>query len=339
MNQRSENPIPTAIAGSLVALAALAAALQVLFLASGPAAGQAFWREDAPKIPMAPTWLAEKALLQPYSPPRTPEGVPDLQGVWGAPGGDGLSYLEDHEYVDITTPAQETFVSDPPDGKVPYTPWALAKRNEIFAGLGRGWPGESGDRLYSSPQSYCLYFMPEFSFEEVEIVQQAGAVIMLGAVGFRVIPTDGRPQMNDSAKFWYGTSRGRWEGDTLVVEVTNLNGKGWFDSTGHFYSGNTRMIERWSLADADTMDYEVTIEDPTIYARPWKMNFPKRRPGTGPQARGVRLPGAVSAGAAPIEDPYANEYWEVGCYEGNAPSAASLRALGFQWFRGVLPPP
>lgn len=328
-----------AIAGSLAALVALAVALQVLFLASKPAAGQAFWREDAPKIPMAPTWLAEKALLPPFSPPRTPEGVPDLQGVWGAPGGDGLSYLEDHEYVDITTPAQETFVSDPPDGKVPYTPWALSKRNEILAGLGRGWPGESGERLYSSPQSYCLYFMPEFSFEEVEIVQQAGAVIMLGAVGFRVIPTDGRPQMNDSAKFWYGTSRGRWEGDTLVVEVTNLNGKGWFDSTGHFYSGNTRMIERWSLADADTMDYEVTIEDPTIYARPWKMNFPKRRPGTGLQARGVRLPGAVSAGAAPIEDPYANEYWEVGCYEGNAPSAASLRALGFQWFRGVFPPP
>ena len=180
--------------------------------------------------------------------------------------------------------------------------------------------------------------MPEFSFEEVEIVQQPGAVIMLGATGYRVIPTDARAPFDENAKFWFGISRGRWEGDTLVVEVTNLNGKSWFDSTGHFFSENTRMIERLRLADADTIDYEITIEDPTIYASPWKMNFPKRRPGTGPQTRGSRIPGAVVAGAGQFEDPYANEYWEVACYEGNGPSAASLRALGFQWFRGVNPP-
>ena len=86
--------------------------------------------------------------------------MPDLQGVWGGAGGDGTSYLEDHEFVDVTTPAQESFVSDPPDGKVPYTPWAMAKRNEILAGLARGWPGESGERLYSSPASFCLNRMP-----------------------------------------------------------------------------------------------------------------------------------------------------------------------------------
>ena len=161
---------------------------------------------------MAPAWLAEKATLPPYDPPLTPEGVPDLQGVWGAPGGDGLSYLEDHEYIDVTTPAQETFISDPPDGRVPYTPWAMARRNEILAGLARGWPGESGERLYASPNSYCLYFMPEFSFEEVEIVQQPGKVIMLGANGYRVIPTDARPPFDENAKFWFGISRGRWGG-------------------------------------------------------------------------------------------------------------------------------
>ena len=338
MSHRKRHRIFTTITAPTATLLALAVAIKVLFLAPGSAAGQAFWREDAPKIPMAPTWLAEKALLPPYSPPRTPEGVPDLQGVWGASGGDGLSYLEDHEYIDVTTPAQETFISDPPDGKVPYTPWAMARRNEILSGLARGWPGESGERLYASPSSYCLYFMPEFSFEEVEIVQQPGKVIMLGATGYRVIPTDARPPFEEKAKFWFGISRGRWEGDTLVVEVTNLNGKSWFDSTGHFFSENTRMIERLRLADADTIDYEITIEDPTIYARPWKMNFPKRRPGTGPQTRGSRIPGAVAAGAGQFEDPYADEYWEVACYEGNGPSAASLRELGFQWFRGITPP-
>ena len=323
---------------TLATIAASTAALWAVLLAPGPAAGQAFWREDAPKIPMAPTWLAEKAKLPPYSPLRTPEGVPDLQGEWGGPGGDGLSYLEDHEYVDITTPAQETFVSDPPDGKVPYTPWGMAKRNEILAGLGRGWPGESGERLYASPGSFCLGYMPMFSFDGLEIVQQPGVVIMLGAEGYRVIPTDGRAPIGEKAKFWFGNSRGRWEGDTLVVEVTSLNGRGWFDSTGHYYSENTRMTERWTLVDADTIDYELTIEDPTIYARPWTMNFPRRRPGTSPNAVGVRIPSAVAADAPPVQDPYANEVWEDGCYEGNSGGAASIRALGFEWFRGVTPP-
>ena len=168
------------------AVTALMVVIGVLLLAPGPAGGQAFWREDTPKIPMAATWLAEKAELPPYNPPRTSEGVPNLQGVWGGAGGDGLSYLEDHEYVDVTTPAQESFVSDPPNGKIPYTPWGLAKRNEILAGLGRGWPGESGERLYSSPASFCLNFMPRFSFSELEIVQQPGSVIMLGEEGYRV---------------------------------------------------------------------------------------------------------------------------------------------------------
>ncbi len=322
---------------TFAAVSALTVVVWGLLLAPGPVAGQAFW-EDAPKLPMAPTWLEEKAELPPYSPPRTPDGVPDLQGVWGGSGGDGLSYLEDHEYVDVTTPAQETFVSDPADGRVPYTPWGLARRNEILAGLGRGWPDESDERLYSSPAAFCLNFMPRFAFSVVEIVQQPGAVIMLGEDGYRVIPTDARPPISENVKFWFGNSRGRWEGDTLVVEVTSLNGRGWFDSTGHYFTENTRMTERWRLADANTVDYEITIEDPTVYTRPWKMNFPRRRPGTGPNTRGSRIPSAVAANAPPVEDPYANEVWEDACYEGNREGPASLRALGFKWFRGVTPP-
>ena len=323
---------------TLAAVTPWTVVLCILMVAPEPATGQAFWREDTPKIPMAPSWLAVKAELPPYNPPRTPHGVPDLRGVWSGPGGDGLSYLEDHEYVDITTPAQETFVSDPPDGKVPYTPWGLVKRNEILAGLARGWPGESDERLYSSPGAFCLNYMPAFSFSELEIVPQPGAVILLSEEGFRVIRTDGRPPIGESAKFWFGNSRGRWEGDTLVVEVTNLNGMGWFDSTGHYYTENARMTERWTLVDANTIDYALTIEDATIYTEPWTMNFPRRRPGTGPGTTGTRLPSAVSVDAPRAQDPYANEVWEVGCYEGNMGGAASIRALGFEWFKGVFPP-
>ena len=323
----------------LAAITALTVVLWVLLLAPGPAAGQAFWPKDTPKLPMAKTWLAEKEKLPPYSPRRTPDGVPDLQGVWGGAGGDGASFLEDHEYIDVTTPAQESFVSDPPDGKVPYTAWALAKRNEIRAGLARGWPGESGQRLHVSPGSFCLDWMPNISFGGQEIIQKPGYVMMLSGDTYRVIPTDGRSHISQNAKFWFGNSRGRWDGDTLVVEVTNLNGRGWFDSTGQFYTDNTRLIERWKLVDANTIDYEVTIEDPTIYTRPWKMNFPKRRPGTGPGARGRPIPNAAAANAPPApKDPYASESWEAACYEGNTEGPARIRALGFKWFKGVTPP-
>ena len=322
----------------VAAVTALTIVLWVLLLAPGPAAGQAFWPKETPKLPMAKTWIAQKAKLPPYTPPRTPDGVPDLQGVWSGPGGDGTSFLEDHEYVDVTTPSQESFVSDPPDGKVPYTPWALAKRKEILAGLARGWPGESGERLYVSPASFCLNAMPGISFDAQEIVQKPGSVIMLSDDAYRVVPTDGRPAISQNAKLWFGNSRGRWEGDTLVVEVTSLNGKAWLDSTGQFYSENTRMVERWRLVDANTIDYEVTIEDPTIYTRPWKISFAKRRAGTGPRGapRGV----SVTSSLAPAtnNDPYANELWETACYEGNTESMQGIRSAGYKWFTGVTPP-
>ncbi len=311
-----------------------------LLAVPGPGLGQAFWADDGTTLPGAPSWQREKAELPPYSPPRTPDGVPDLQGIWGGGSADGTSYLEEHEYLDATTPAQESFISDPSDGRVPYTPWGMEKRNEILVGLVQGWSDSEDEqaRLYSSPFAYCLDFMPMFSFETIEIVQRPSAVIMLAGTTYRVVPTDGRDAMNDDVKFWFGSSRGHWEGDTLVVEVNNLNGLGWFDMSGLYYTENTRMVERWTRVHDDTIDYEVTIEDPSVYTQPWKMNFAKRRPGTGPNTRGSRVPGAVTLNARSVENPYAGERWEAACYEGNAPSVRALRELGFQWFRGVHPP-
>ena len=301
------------------------------------AAGQAFYPPNTPKFPQAKTWVAQKAKLPPYQAPRTPDGVPNLQGVWGGPVGGGNDDIEEHGYVDVTTPPQESYISDPPDGKVPYTPWALARRNEIRAGLSRGWPGESGQRLYSDPASFCMVGMPRSSFGGQEIVQKPGYVILVTANTYRVIPTDGRPAASQSAKSFFGTSLGRWDGDTLVVEVTGLNGLTWLDSAGNFISENTRLVERWKLVDANTIDYEITIEDPTIYTRPWKMTYPKRRAGTP----AVNLAGGTTAAAAASvvrNDPYAREYWEQTCTEGNLENVAILKQLGFKWFNGVTPP-
>ena len=172
-----------------------------------------------------------------------------------------------------------------------------------------------------------------------EIIQKPGAVIILSNSDWhRVIPTDGRPPVGQNAKFWFGDSRGHWEGDTLVVEVTNLNGKGWFDYAGTFATENTRLVERWRLTDADTIDYEVTVEDPTIFTRPWTMNYPKRREGTEPTGGPRALPGATSGLPSVTNDPYAKEVWEEACFEGNRENTITLHALGFKWFKGVTPP-
>jgi hypothetical protein len=323
------------------AFTTLTAVLFILVL-PGRGGAQAFYPPGTPKFPQAKTWMAQKAKLPPYKAPRTPDGVPDLQGVWGGPVGGGNDDIEEHGYVDVTTPPQESYVSDPPDGKVPYAPWALARRNEIRAGLARGWPGETGARLYSDPTSFCMVGMPRSSFGAQEIVQKPGYVILLTANTYRVIPTDGRPHVAQSAKSFFGNSRGHWEGDTLVVEVTGLNGKTWFDSAGNYLSENTRLVERLRLVDANTIDYEVTVEDPTIYTRPWKMTYPKRRAGTPVAAGAGAVAGGVTAATAAAvprnNDPYAREYWEQTCIEGNLENVVLLKKLGFKWFAGVTPP-
>ncbi|MBI4888751.1 MAG: hypothetical protein HY824_16760 [Acidobacteria bacterium] len=317
-------------------LTVVAATLCLMVATPRPVSGQARWDPKTPKLPMARTWMTYKAALPPYTPPRTPDGVPDLQGTWGGPGGAGADDIEDHGYVDVTTPPQESFVSDPADGKIPYTAWALARRNEIRAGLGRGWPGESAERLYADPNTYCVAGVASRGVVG-EIIQQPGLVVMVAARAHREIPTDGRAHVSDRAKLWRGNPRGRWEGNTLVVDVTGLNGKQWFDSVGNFYSENTRMVERLTMVDANTIDYEVTIEDPTIYTRPWKMNYPLRRAGTGGTDNSTGRY-AWRDTVTVDRDPYAREAWEAACNEGIERNVVDMHTLGFKWFRGVTPP-
>src|SRR5258706_7483094 len=105
----------------------------VLYILVMPERGgaQAFYAPNTQKLPQAKTWMARKAKLPPYTAPRTPDGVPDLQGVWGGPVGGGNDDIEEHGYVDVTTPPQESYVSDPPDGRAPYTPWGPPRRDEM----------------------------------------------------------------------------------------------------------------------------------------------------------------------------------------------------------------
>ena len=338
------------------AVTALAAVLGVVLLAPGLAAGQGFWPTNTPMLPMYKSWAAIKAKLPPYTPPRTPDGVPDFQGMWGGAGGDEQLNVEGQTVMlDIASPPQESSISDPPDQKVPYLPWAKAKFQEHYKGLGRGWPGQSGPRSYIHSRQMCIPSLTRAIVDGgQEIVQKPGLfMIFSGNDWYRVIPTDGRPRISQNPKMWNASPRGHWEGDTLVIEFTNNNGFGWIDYSGNFYTQNAVIVERWRLADYNTIDYEVTITDPTTFTQPWKMNFPKRRAGSGPVGRplpprigasaGVPgIAGITSAGATdglpPVNDPYAKEVWEEACFEGNHQNIIGIHELGYKWFRGVTPP-
>jgi hypothetical protein len=126
-----------------------------------------------------------------------------------------------------------------------------------------------------------------------------------------------------------GVPRGRWEGDTLVIESTNFNGKMWLDSVGNFVSDNVRVVERLRLVETNTMDYEVTIDDPTVFTQPWTLSYRLRRAGAG---------GGGGGGANNTPDPYAREAWEHACHEGNVHHVTEAQALGFKWFQPVVPP-
>jgi hypothetical protein len=76
---------------------------------------------------------------------------------------------------------------------------------------------------------------------------------------------------------WMGTSNGKWEGDTFVVDVTGFNGKAWFDRAGNFATDSLHVVERYSLLDANTLNYEATIEDPAVFTRSWKIEVPLYR--------------------------------------------------------------
>jgi hypothetical protein len=301
-------------------MAVIALVVAILSLTPGAAAGQALYPRDAPKEPGARSWAMERMTLPPFTPARTPDGRPDLRGRWaGTPGGDDL---EEHDYIDASTPPEESFISDPPDGKIPYQPWALEQRRAHRANLARGWPGETGARLYADPQTYCLYAVPRATYRGgFEIAQGPGYVLITYNFGhyYRYIPTDGRPRtVAPQAKLWMGNSRGTWEGNILVVDVTSLNARNWLDQVGNFFSDNARVVERFTLVAPNIIDYEVTIDDPRVFTRPWTIRLPFRR-------------------AADSPDPYAKEMWEHACHEGNK-GPEHMRELGFKWFTGVVPP-
>ena len=210
-----------------------------------------------------------------YAPARTPDGQPDLQGVWRVWNLAKFD-LEDHG-AKPGVPAGRGFVVDPPDGKIPYRPEVLEQRQKNYEGIRAADPYENTDPLakcYMPGIPRLTYLGWPFQIvQTAEVVQfsyewsHKKRVVPVTDVGPRPDPEDG---LNTN---WNGMPRGRFEGNTLVVDLTNFNRYTWFDMAGNFHSDALHVVERYTPIGPDTLQYEATMEDPEVFTRPWTIRM------------------------------------------------------------------
>ena len=250
---------------------------------------------------------AQTASTDTSAPPRTAWGDPDLQGVWSYASLTRLERpveLADREFftpeeaaelnaatsVDrpvrpgdtgnynalwfdrgkIDSNLRTSLIVDPPNGRLPLKPEGEAR---VAARRDHRRLHPADTWLDRSAWDRCITYhgVPPISTgynNTYQIVQTPGyvAIRVENIHDVRIIPLDGRPRLDDGIRQWNGDSRGHWEGDTLVVETTNYT-----DATEHRFpsSRNTRAVERFTRVSDDLIDYEFTIEDPTVYTKPW----------------------------------------------------------------------
>ena len=197
--------------------------------------------------------------------PRTADGTPDLTGVWQVLNTAAWD-IQDHT-ARLDVPAGRGVVVG---NEIPYLPEAAEQKQHNY---------ENRETL--DPTSQCFLpgvpratYMP-YPFQIV----QGTEYIAIGyefAHATRRILMDGSPHLNN-VDSWMGESRGHWEGDTLVIDVRNFNGRTWFDRAGNFHSEALRVVERYTPVTPHHLSYEVTIEDPNVFSRPLTMRMPLYR--------------------------------------------------------------
>jgi hypothetical protein len=202
---------------------------------------------------------------QAYRAPRTADGKPDLNGIWQALN-TANSDLQDH----VALPGVPASTGVVEGNEIPYQPWAAAKKKENLAQRATADP-LAGCFLPGVPRATYLPF-------PFQIAQTPRTIAVLYTFRRtpRLIYTDGSKHP-EGLEYWMGDSRARWEGDTLVVDVTNFNDKTWFDNAGNFHSEALHVTERYTRTGPDHLLYEATIEDPKVFTRPWKISMPLYR--------------------------------------------------------------
>ncbi|HUK35506.1 MAG TPA: hypothetical protein VLV86_16430 [Vicinamibacterales bacterium] len=223
-----------------------------------------------------------------YRPPHRPDGHPDLSGIWqafvtanwdlqGHEAQPGLHPELDGAYG--AGPAGQSIVEG---GEIPYRPEALGKKKQNFAT--RAKVDVSDDKKWHAlgdPELKC--YMPgvpraTYMPYPFQIVQGSNNTILIAyefTSATRIVRMNWTQEAPADA--WMGWSRGRWEGDTLVVDVTGLREETWLDRAGDFHSDKLHVVERYTPMSPYHLQYEATLDDPTVYTRPWKISFPLYR--------------------------------------------------------------
>ena len=248
--------------------------------------------------------LAIVAAAQTGAPARTPDNRPDLQGTWYFGSATPLERPQEFEGKPILTPDEaaafeqreadrirrtptvhapewldygtkvgpdlrSSLIIDPPDGRVPaLTPQA---RQRVASRAARRRAAEDPEAF--SPNERCLVFgagppiLPGPYNNNLQIVQTRDTVVVVTEMihDARIVPLDGSPPPPSPLRSWLGFSRGRWEGQTLVIETTHFTDKTSLRGSDE----HLRVVERFSLEGPDTLRYEFTIENPTAFTRPW----------------------------------------------------------------------
>jgi hypothetical protein len=252
--------------------------------------------------------------------PRRPDGRPDLQGIWtnfdstplearSAEDTERLAPLEETfpgiskpdrkiegpnpsaEFIDLNvkrSPNRRSLIVDPADGRAPVRAEALKIRANNLAHLTDSWE-------FQTPWERCITrgapggMLPAGYNNGYQIFQTSDYIAIVYEMLHepRIIPLDGRPHVDNSIRLWNGDSRGHWEGDALVVDVTNYRAaNSGTIATGISTTATLKSIpqseamhvtERFTRIDADTIKYEVTVEDPEVYTRPWTVSLPLNR--------------------------------------------------------------
>lgn len=235
-----------------------------------------------------------------YTPGRTADGQPDIQGMWvnfdstpfeapgAAPAGTPAANPNINppaHWTDHDSPmpaARRSMVVDPPDGRVPLLPSAEATRDYDLAHVNDHY-------VHETPWVRCITrghpagMFPAGYNNAYEIVQIPGYVVFNFEMihETRIVPIDGRKHLSPAIRQWNGDSVGRWEGNTLVIDTINYNGKGDVATSAATarvravgQSDAAHVVERFTRVDARTINYSVTVEDPKMFARPWTVAMP-----------------------------------------------------------------
>jgi hypothetical protein len=280
-----------------------------------------------------------KAASKTWTLPRTPDGHPDLQGIWSNSTLTPVERPEEFAGKSVLTPEEAaafekrpqaapppvnhsaiflepatkivasrrtSLIVDPPDGKLPPLTEDAQKRVENARTQDRlhGFDGADSLGMWVRCITVGLPMLPGPYNNNIQIVQGAGYVVVIREMihEARVIPTDGRPHAPPSVRSYIGDPRGHWEGDTLVVDTTNFADKYNYFRTRDYpreaFTPGLHLVERFTRTDANTLNYEATVDDPAAFTKPWTVQFP------------------LTATEGPV--------FEYACHEGNYGMADSL---------------